>query len=296
MTIVSIIIPYHNRLELLNNLLYSIPDIEKIEIVLINDHSNEKIKIKRKFKFAKIIETNNDIEVRYAGAARNKGIKISSGKYIFFADSDDLINSNRFSKILEELEKKNLDILFTKFDSFKDNNSRGSRHINYNWLTHRVLNGDSKEILVRFVSPVGRFIRRNYIKENKLFFEKQKHSNDIFFAASLMLKKPSIKITDEVVYLIRESNKSLTSNVTKFSINSRLEALNRYNFLLKKNNLGYLMAPAIPHLYKLIKINIFSFFYQMLKILLSKQPVFFSYWTLYNLFLRQCSKIRIFKN
>lgn len=93
---ISIIVPCRNRLEKLCFCLDSIneaiinaecqiPDIE-IEVLVINDHSeagfNEKIR--KKYKNCKVIDSNG-----YGpGCARNLGIEKSSGKFIFFTDSD----------------------------------------------------------------------------------------------------------------------------------------------------------------------------------------------------------------
>lgn len=55
------------------------------------------------------------------GTVRNKGVLEAKGKYIWFIDSDDYIEENILSKLLEYLEEDNLDILhFNYFEVFEN--------------------------------------------------------------------------------------------------------------------------------------------------------------------------------
>lgn len=96
---ISIIVPCKNRLDKLEECLYSIivsveeakkhiKDLEH-EIIVINDHSEEGFK-------EKVLEKFKDVRVEDStgvgpGYARNFGISISKGKYIFFTDSDCIV-------------------------------------------------------------------------------------------------------------------------------------------------------------------------------------------------------------
>jgi glycosyltransferase involved in cell wall biosynthesis len=94
---VSVVIPTYNRFHFLLNTIKSIKEqtYTNIEIIVVNDCSTEKEYYKYDWKANNIIiihlEINSKQKFGYAcaGFVRNKGIEISSGKYIAFCDDDD---------------------------------------------------------------------------------------------------------------------------------------------------------------------------------------------------------------
>lgn len=288
MPFISVIIPCYNRYSLLSSLIESIPAELDIEVVVIDDHSSEDLATIPLEQFKNYQFIKNKQHHRYAGSARNAGIECCTGEYVFFADSDDLIVKNGFLACLEILKKHKPDILFAKSDSFRDHDGGlGNRHLRYNWLVDRIVNGAPTEILARFVTPCAKFIRRDFIEKNKIRFETQKFSNDIVFAASLIANQPGIRVTDEVVYSIREGNLSLTKEIAAESTITRLEALVRYNDLLCNNDLKYLMAPALPLLIRLFRKSVLLTLVWSFKIRFSGHPVLFTTWTIRNIVLRR---------
>jgi len=269
----------------------STPKRDDIEVILIDDYSAEDLtQIELSF-FPNHKYIRNETPNRYAGSARNIGIENSSGEYLFFADSDDLIISEGFVKCLEMLEKEKPDVLFAKAISFQDrDNSLGTRHIRSNWLVNEVLNGANQSILVRFTTPWAKFIRKDFIEQHNLRFENQRVSNDIVFAALLVVKQPVIQVCDEVVYSVRQGNAALTNDYSLESTETRLQALLRYNKVLADNGLRYLMAPALPLLKRLIRKDRIKLIHWSAVFLTRRQPVLFTWWTLKNYLGRCLSK------
>ncbi len=113
---ISIIIPVYNSEHYLNDCLDSIirQDLkqEEYEVVVINDGSTDNsldIIEKYRSRFVNFIvysQHNQGLSV-----ARNKGIELARGEYIFFVDSDDWIGDNCISVISEKCINENLDIL-----------------------------------------------------------------------------------------------------------------------------------------------------------------------------------------
>ena len=108
--LVSIIIPFYKNNQLLMNAINSAINqkFKNFEIIIINDNNIEKNikflkKIKKKFKKIKIIYNKKNLG---AGLSRNKGIKLSKGKYIAFLDSDDEWMKNKLSEQINIMEKK----------------------------------------------------------------------------------------------------------------------------------------------------------------------------------------------
>jgi glycosyltransferase involved in cell wall biosynthesis len=287
MNIISVIIPAHNRISMLKTLVLSIPPVKGLEVILVDDHSTDDLSQISLERFEKYKFIRNESGLRYAGTARNVGVEHASGEYVFFADSDDLIFAKGFLNCLKLLHDLKPDILFAQSSSFKDNDgSLGKRHIRNNWLLESVRNGAPDEILARSVVPWGKFIRRDYLIRNAIFFESQRYSNDIVFSASLLIFNPLVRVTDDIVYFVREGNESLTNDSTLESSLIRLEALFRYNGLLKDNGMSYLMVPALTLLLRLYKKDIRQAIVYAWRVKSAGHPVFFTWWTYKNIFLR----------
>ena len=98
---ISIIIPAYNSGAFIRNALESIPKRDDIEIIVINDGSNDNTcDIVSEFD-VKIV---NHVENLGIGQSRRDGIKVASGEYIMFFDSDDTINGDNFNKAVEMLD------------------------------------------------------------------------------------------------------------------------------------------------------------------------------------------------
>lgn len=93
---VSIVIPTWNRKEELKRCINHIELLEykDYEIIVIDNNSTDGTSemLKRKFPLVRIIENNTNLGAAYA---KNQGVAISKGKYIWFLDSDSIVINNR---------------------------------------------------------------------------------------------------------------------------------------------------------------------------------------------------------
>ncbi len=108
--LVSIVIPFYENIDLLKKAIQSVLNqkLKNYELIIINDKQdilniNFLKKLKKKSKKIKIIYNSKNIG---AGHSRNKGIKLSKGKYIAFLDSDDQWKKNKLSEQIKIMEKK----------------------------------------------------------------------------------------------------------------------------------------------------------------------------------------------
>ncbi len=108
--LVSIIVPFYENIELLKKAIKSVLNqkFKNYELIIINDKKdilniNFLKKLKKKSKKIKIIYNSKNIG---AGHSRNKGIKLSKGKYIAFLDSDDQWKKNKLFEQIKIMEKK----------------------------------------------------------------------------------------------------------------------------------------------------------------------------------------------
>ena len=91
----SIIIPVYNSQKYFSNCLKSVisQNFSNYEIIIIDDASKDKSKkiyksYSKNSSKIKIVKNKKNLGV---SISRNKGIKKSSGKYIIFLDSDDVL-------------------------------------------------------------------------------------------------------------------------------------------------------------------------------------------------------------
>jgi glycosyltransferase involved in cell wall biosynthesis len=116
---VSVIIPNHNREtlvgETISNLLAQ--TLPPHEIIVVDDGSTDKsVEVIRSFgDRAKLVQQAN----QGPGAARNAGLRVATGEFIQFQDSDDLFSLNKLEKQATLLEQSKADIVFSPWVKLK---------------------------------------------------------------------------------------------------------------------------------------------------------------------------------
>lgn len=134
----SIILPCYNVEKYIAECLVSLfsQDIPicDFEVICVNDCSIDGTRSKIlefKGKYTNIILVDHEYNKKQ-GEARNSGLRISKGKYIWFVDPDDYIEKNVFGLLLNEVELNNLDVLNFEFyrvsvdNTISKNNIAGS--------------------------------------------------------------------------------------------------------------------------------------------------------------------------
>ena len=107
--ILSIIIPNYNKGKLLKNCIDSIifQDLSNVEVLVIDDCStDDSYELLKSYTNIKIIKNESNMGV---SLTRNKGLDLSSGKYVTFIDSDDLVSPD-YIKELKKVLKEDADI------------------------------------------------------------------------------------------------------------------------------------------------------------------------------------------
>lgn len=110
---ISVIVPIYNGEKTIERCVESLINqtFKDLEIILVNDGSQDRSlnickELSQRNKFIKVFTQNN----KGQSAARNLGIKNSSGKYIMFCDCDDTV-SNKWCENLYEIIKNKKEVL-----------------------------------------------------------------------------------------------------------------------------------------------------------------------------------------
>lgn len=201
----SIIIPCFNSSKTIIRTLESILGLKKyeVEIIIVNDGSSDDTLNKVELFFNKnsfIHKIHNQVNLGLS-EARNNGLKIARGKYIWFVDSDDMIKCNEI-KLLFNLFKKEIDLIFfpilkkTEKVVFLKNNFK----TNY-----------------RLIGVPFYIYKRDFLLENNLFFVPKLIHEDLEFLPRVFSKFMSISKFDFPLYKQIITPNSLTTSDVKFS-------------------------------------------------------------------------------
>lgn len=252
----SIIVPVYNVADYLPKCLKSLlalKDIDK-EIILVNDGSTDNsFEIMEKFKndnknVIKIITQDN----MGLSEARNSGLKIATGKYIYFIDSDDYIDTKKFEIFFTKTKQENLDIGIA--NGYREYENGKLKKIYIGKENKIILNGDKfleyciKNKMAR--SEVCLKIYNNkFLKKNNLFFEKKLIHEDMLYSVISTLKACRVKYYDIYFYYYFQRKTSISNTKTDKNDIHKLYIINK--LLEYKIDKKYFNRMSIAEYFKL---------------------------------------------
>lgn len=253
--LLSFIIPAYNAAHLIIGTLTSIcQEIRNsegypIEIVVINDGSIDNTEE----VVQKYIRSNTDISINLfnkenggLGDARNYGISQAKGKYIWFFDSDDFIEENCLSLIINKLQKDDLDLLSLGIrDCFKNSQVESNMK---NKPIDCIVNGLSylKEYQIEH-SSCCYVLKKSIIEQHNIYFLKGVLSEDYDFNWRLYEKCHRITHLGQIAYnyIIRQGSLSRrrSTEYYQFHHESMIKIFSHTNMYFKSlNNATYYQA------------------------------------------------------
>lgn len=245
---VSIIIPAYNIEKYIEeSILSSINQtLKEIEIIIINDGSTDRtLEVIKKYE--KIDSRIKLIDQKNQGLsiARNNGLEIAKGKYIYFLDGDDWIENETLNECYNIAENLEIDIIH--FNSLKIEEKTKIKNFSYTKGT----NLDENKIYIgeEFVEECFNknifrgevwfnFIKRELIENLKLKFYPGISYEDILFTMKLQNSNYKIKYLNKIFHNYRIREKSITQS--KFSFDKYESKFIIFNELKKelKNSEG----------------------------------------------------------
>jgi glycosyltransferase involved in cell wall biosynthesis len=238
----SLIIPYHssasqNRNAMLDELLGSVPDREDLEVILIDDHSDIPWAGENPFVKTKLHHLPNHPGQKYAGTARNVGLDFATGTYVLFADSDDLFDTRAIESVFNKARSLPCkDMILFGTSSFVSGEGTSARHIPFEKVCAEFQKTGDLSLLLRLHPPHGRLVSRDLVKIYGLQFEGTRVGNDVSFGVLVGFHCRDVVVFEDVAYLIREHEVSLTTDLSEEAIRERMGVFFRVNKFLRKND------------------------------------------------------------
>lgn len=239
----SVIVPHFNSLDTLIKLLDTIPNYPQIEVIVVDDHSTEKVEeltqYMHKYANNNVCFYNNEVGKKGAGAARNTGIKWAKGEYLLFADADDWFLPDFWNLIGEYVCDDGADLIYFAPISQKINGEYSDRSLHYSQLVNNYLNNQNyqNELKLRYLywSPCSKLVKHSLVLDNFIYFDETPFSNDLMFSVQVGHLAKVIRASNKSIYCILEHSGSLTTFSDETALKIRQKVYCQYYFYIRRN-------------------------------------------------------------
>lgn len=218
--ILSVIVPVYNVENYIQECISSILsiNIDDMEVIVVDDGStdNSILKVKEiEDSRIKIISQKN----KGLSGARNKGLDLAKGKYIYFIDSDDFIqNPEALTNMIEMAEKNELDCVMGNGYYYWDVNKK-----------RKIYDGDKKpkeNIITNVENYISDSLKNDYYQDmvwlniykkdiliqNNIQFSEGHYHEDVDWTLKFLLSAKKIGFLDNDFYMYRQRDGSITKN------------------------------------------------------------------------------------
>jgi len=210
MPIISVIVCIYNVEYYLNNCVSSILNqtFRDIEVILVDDGSTDgSVKI-----CDTIAESDSRVKVLHIvnsgmSIARNKGMKIATGEFITFSDSDDIIDKDALKTMYDIITKNNSDLVICGYnaDIKKDDKIIVSREM----MPHNAVITEKQQILSKFIEIKSshvfdalwnKLFRANIIRNNSIKMPEGEIFEDTEFVLRFLAHTSKVTLCDKCFY------------------------------------------------------------------------------------------------
>lgn len=197
---------------------------EDYEIVVVNDGSPDgSLQIAER-----IAKDSNNITIISQpngglSAARNTGLSVAKGDYVWFVDSDDWIKENCLGRLLEQLYNQNLEALAI----CAANHLEGKDIRRFSFQENEVIKGVDAMLKGKCVCCAPFTIyKRDFLKDNNLSFYKGifHEDNEFTYRAYYFLER--LGYTNDILYFVYQNPNSITRSFNPKKSHDRIIVAN----------------------------------------------------------------------
>lgn len=213
----SIIIPFYNVEQYIAQCLDSVycQDIpeEEYEVICVNDCSpDNSIAIVEEYakKHANLVIVRNQYN-RKLGGARNAGMEVAKGEYIWFIDSDDFIEENCIKTLLILAEKEDLEMLHFNYAEYPNVMLPERRPDDTDVMTGTDMFFDSRFIWYHdLITAWRKLYKREFLIDNNIQFAEHIMFEDNDYAIVAFANAQRVKHVACNAYYYRNNPDSIT--------------------------------------------------------------------------------------
>lgn len=196
---ISVIIPFYNPGVFFDTCLTSVvrQNYSNVEILLINDGSTNLNDLSSLAISDKRIKLFNRPH-QGVSAARNFGLKVATGDYVLFLDSDDFFEADFISKIVQKALKSRSDIAVCGFYLYDQRYQRDIKKLTPKDLLTKTVEEEGLTFDIFKLSPNiwNKLFKRALIIKNQIMFQELETCNDFAFTYQCLALADRISFID----------------------------------------------------------------------------------------------------
>ena len=244
---VSVIIPVYNVEKYIKQTLDSVVNqtLKDIEIIIIDNNSTDKTMeivdeyAKNDNRFV-IYKNSKNLK---QGIARNFGVKMARGEYIFFIDGDDYMELYAVEKLYEKITQSDADITICTWNQFDDLTGKIDKNHVYAKLKQIPTELDDKTFNWRDIKysvfwqtsvPWDKMYKREFLVKKEVLFPGDIFFEDNVFVYDALFKADKISILREDLIFYRCNRKNAVTNSRNHIFFDYLKIFNLIGDNLKK--------------------------------------------------------------
>lgn len=226
---ISVIIAAYNAEEYLSETMDSIflqtMDNSDYEVIVVNDGSSDNtLSILNSYKANYSNLTIIDKENGGPSSARNAGLDIAKGEYIFFFDADDILELDALTSMYDAASEKQADLLIGKYDIFNRHTTIEIHNLD-DLIELEEIEKYNTDILWTF-SLSNKLFKRSLIEEYNLRLPPISYSEDGAFLVQFLYRTSKIIGLDYIIFHYRRYDDvdSITASISPAKIRDYITA------------------------------------------------------------------------
>ncbi|MDO4439418.1 MAG: glycosyltransferase [Eubacteriales bacterium] len=242
----SIIIPCYNVEAYLESCIESIEKqgFKDYEIVLINDGSTDGTDrlselLKDKYSNIRYFKKENG----GLSNTRNFGLERSEAEYVYFLDSDDLLDEASLENINDCIEENGFpDVIVTRYRELDDRTGALGEKTSFPENLNEAMTSADKYsacYLYNDIKPMASIsvVKRSYLVNKGLYFKEKIVHEDELWTPQVLLGTENLCFLDKSCYIYRVNRKgSIMNKITEKHILDRLKIINELEDLAEKDS------------------------------------------------------------
>ena len=208
--LLSIVVPVYNAEQYIAKISEQLLGMwdDRMELVFVDDGSTDNsLQLLRKRWGA--IPQVTIVHQKNGGApkARNHGLKLAQGEYVWFFDVDDLFEKDVISVVLNKIEESHCDLYIGNMKFVPLN--AGARLILP--LFHDEISKDVKSLFLWDTNPGNKIYKRSIIEDNNVYWSNVKVQQDMNFYLKYIVHCNNVCYLQKILYTYKQRENSIAT-------------------------------------------------------------------------------------